>query len=271
MQPQDPNPGQNPTQPANQPPQPISRPDFSYPGYGERHDIFYNPPEKYTRSQNPAYSELVAGDLISAAASGQKSGFGKKKILITGVVLLVLIGGMAVLAMSLGKKSPNQNQPASDINSSQDGKFDEILTDCYSFDLPTPNGPLSECTECAGSYLSGETRAAGVKVLASFYPYLNLDEAVADWKKIYPDRSVSSESDLELGSYSAKRLVWRSGETGDAAMMSIIAFIGSDPLGSAKYEISGSPIAAFDITGRYDQHEDSKFIFDGILSSWKWL
>lgn len=252
-----------------------------YPGYGQRHDIFYQGPPVDRSSQisriplkNPQPlkpDNQIALEYYAPAKTGKSH----RGIFVIGAVLVVIVITVGAFLAFAGddksKNSKNTKDQATTTPQDNTQSTNTVTTTCYTFTLPSPHGPISDQTICGGSYLSGANRAAGVNVSPTFYPFANISEMVADWKSSNPNITVVSETNLKFGNYDALGVIWTSANTPDATYMTVLTYVGFDPIGTSNaYTAGDSVISGFQIKGRYDNQFDSKKIFDDILASWQW-
>ena len=246
---------------------------ISYPGKGERHDIFFEgqvePPEiaDFDRSIFTEDTEYA----------GPVEGRSKLKILAITLITVGVISSGVYLLFFRGGEQPqgggdNNSAQSASSSSSEKQTAETIKTECYSFSLPPPHDPITESVVCGGAYLSGENREAGITVSPIFQPYLSKEDLLADWKNSNSGLSITSETSSKLGNYNTSVIKWQSAETGDALYQTVLVYLGFDPFNSAGvYSVAGTPVSGFEIKGRYDSANNSQQVFESILASWQWL
>lgn len=241
-----------------------------YPGFGKRHDIFYQyqppEPETITPSQPPVdeqttYPPMAEDDIYADQAPG-----GRKKYLVTAAVFLTILTGVGLFLLFHQSPKKTANQPSSSSSRYQDP--DMVSTLCYSFKLPLPHGTIVPENSCSGTYLTGNNNV----IVNPIFFSSDLNGMVADWKKNNASLSIYSETAFQLNRRNADAIIYKptdSSASSSAATISVLVFTGISGNGDS-YTIQGAAISGFEIKGNYTSDDTSKQAFDEILASWNW-
>ena len=238
-----------------------------YPGYGKRHDIFYQyeAPEQATMPAQPQ-PPAVEEELDLGADDSEyvpESGGHKKLFIFAAIFLTIIVAGAGFLIFGRKKTQP----PASNNgNSASSSSPDQVSTACYTFTLPKPHGAITASSSCGGTYQSNNN---DIVVTPYIYPFTTLDSAVSSWKSTNPKNIVSSQATDTFGQYQAEDITWSPQDSPSETHRSILTLIPTNPAGSG-YTDQGAQITLIEIDGRYDSQSSSKSVYDSLLSTWVW-
>lgn len=218
---------------------------------------------------------------LMAAASPSSGAKGGKGILMAlGIGAAVLIGGIVVLALILGRK-PVTEVPADSLSGEQQQTetadleatitvpegYVAIVKQCFEFALPTDNTVALDDTECKVDATFGSQGISTIAVLPSITNYDSLDKAVAASKEansIIAANTVS-ERQITLGGFDAQEVVFNAGTTEAPQNKTIIVVLLED----SKYKLDGDTITSFEIN-MTSNDEFTKSAVSTLESTWSW-
>ena len=239
-----------------------------YPGFGKRHDIFYQyeppeagkdepepikppPPPKYEAELDEEYEEQPRG--------------GHKKLIIFMVLVILFMGGAIAFLLLNNKKGTNQPN-SSQKNTQVTVDPDIVSTACYTFSLPKPHVDITKSDTCSGTYTSNSN---DIVVSPIAIPFDSLDALINSWKTTNSQATIVSQNSAKFNQYQAEQIYWNPPNTPSEEDMTVIVFTPPDAI-NPKYTTQGTPIYGFQIDGRYDSQSSSKSVYDSVLSSWIW-
>ncbi len=232
---------------------------------------------------NPAAGiDPYADPALMAAASGSagKPKGGKGIFMAVGIGAAVLIFGVIVLALVLGRKTTTEVPADSLSGDSQQSQsvsteptitvpegYTAVVKACYEFGLPTDNTVPTDDTSCKLDATFGSQGVSTIAVLPSITAYADLDKAVVASKeanKITAANTVS-ERQITLGGFDAKEVVFNAGTTAAPQNKTMIVVL----LKEGKYKLDGEKITAMEIN-MSSNDEFTKSAVSTLESTWSW-
>ena len=215
------------------------------------------------------------------AAAPASSGKGGKGILMAvGIGAAVLIFGIVILALILGRK-PVTEVPADSLTGEQqqtdsanleatitvpDG-YVAVVKSCFEFALPTDNTVTTDDSACKVDATFGSQGVSTIAVLPSITKFDSLDKAVVASKeanKITTANTVS-ERKITLGGFDAQEVVFNAGTAEAPQNKTMLVVVLKD----SKYKLDGDTITSFEIN-MSSNDEFTKNAVSTLESTWSW-
>ncbi len=218
--------------------------------------------------------------MAAASSSSGKAKGGKGIFMAVGIGAAVLIFGIIVLALILGRK-PTTEVPADSLSGDQEQSqsvsteptitvpegYTAIVKECYEFGLPTDNTVPTDDTSCKLDATFGAQGVSTIAVLPSITVYEDLEKAVVASKeanKITAANTVS-ERQITLGGFDAKEVVFNAGTTEAPQNKTMVVVVLKD----SKYKLDGEKITSFEIN-MTSSDEFTKAAVSTLESTWSW-
>lgn len=177
--------------------------------------------------------------LMSEGSMSSSESSGKSILFSVGIGAAVLVFGIIVLALVLGKKpvtelsvdtlSNNQTKTIEATITVPDG-YVAIAKQCYEFGLPVDNTVSTTDTSCRIDASFGEQGVSNVAIVPFIEKYENLDEAVKAAKKTtgVTASNQTAERDIVLGGNDAKEIVYNAGTQAAPLSKTLIVVLPED-------------------------------------------
>jgi hypothetical protein len=218
--------------------------------------------------------------MAAASSSSGKAKGGKGIFMAVGIGAAVLIFGIIVLALILGRK-PTTEVPADSLSGDQEQSqststeptitvpegYTAIVKECYEFGLPTDNTVPTDDISCKLDATFGAQGVSTIAVLPSITAYEDLEKAVVASKeanKITTANTVS-ERQITLGGFDATEVVFNAGTTEAPQNKTMIVVV----LKESKYKLDGEKITSFEIN-MTSTDEFTKAAVSTLESTWSW-
>lgn len=218
--------------------------------------------------------------LMAAATPSSSKGGGKGVLMSVGIGAAVLIFGIIVLALILGKKTTTE-VPADSLSGDQQSTqsksteptitapegYVAIVKDCYEFAIPTDNTIATDDTSCKIDATFGAQATSTIAVAPSITTYDNLEKAVTASKeanKITAANTVS-ERQITFGGFDAKEVVYNAGTTAAPQNKTLIVVT----LKGKSYKLDGKTITAIEVNMTSNDDFTKKAVAT-LESTWSW-
>ncbi len=216
--------------------------------------------------------------MAATPSSGGKGG--KGVLMAVGIGAAVLIFGIVILALILGRK-PVTEVPADSLSGEQqqsdsanleatitvpDG-YVAVVKKCFEFALPTDNTVTTDDSACKVDATFGSQGVSTIAVLPSITKVDSLDKAVAASKeanKVTAANTVS-ERKITLGGFDAQEVVFNAGTTEAPQNKTMIVVV----LKNSKYKLDSDTITSFEIN-MSSNDEFTKNAVSTLESTWSW-
>ena len=193
--------------------------------------------------------------LMSEGSMSSSESSGKGILFSVGIGAAVLVFGIIVLALVLGKKpvtelsvdtlSNNQTKTIEATITVPDG-YVAIAKLCYEFGLPVDNTVSTTDTSCRIDASFGEQGVSNIAIVPFIEKYSSLDEAVKDAKKTagVTAGNLTAEREIVLGGNDAKEIVYNAGTQATPLSKTLIVVLPED----GEYKQGEDAITSFGIS-----------------------
>jgi len=154
------------------------------------------------------------------------------------------------------------------IENGQNTDQTTIITPCYKVQSQINIEKTYEANDCDLSIkLTDNQKLIGIIGVHQFADSTaTLEKEIEGWKEFNKSIVILSEKDLQVGSFPAQQIIYKSSSKSDTLFTDV--FIYSDN----RYEkIFGYPVNGFIISSLYDDESEIKSNFDYLISNWTWL
>ncbi len=214
--------------------------------------------------------------LMSEGSVDSGASNGKGILFSVGIGAAVLVFGIIVLALVLGKKpetelsvdslSNNQAKTIEPTITVPDG-YAAIAKQCYEFGLPADNTVSSSDTSCRIDASFGEQGVSNVAIVPFIQSYADLGEAVDAAKKTtgVTAANLTAERDIVLGGKDGKEIVYNAGTQAAPLSKTLIVVLATD----GEYKQGEDAITSFAIS-MSSNDSYSQAAVATLEATWSW-